>query len=128
LDAFTSCTPSIFGLVGVISLVLGALFLLTMHPAFLDAKQQSAIVKIVEIIVFLPAIPGGLLMFLGMEWFCLEVDTSRKSVRLLRAFMLLCTMPFGQVRLLLLNLPAANGMGRNENSLRVSPATSASAA
>lgn len=86
-----------FLVLSALSLVLGALFLLTMHPAFLDAKQQSAIVKIVEIIVCLPAIPGGLLMFLGMEWFCLEVDTSRKSVRLLRAFMLLCTMPFGQI-------------------------------
>jgi hypothetical protein len=61
-----------FLVLSALSLVLGALFLLTMHPAFLDAKQQSAIVKIVEITVFLPAIPGGLWMFLGMEWCCVR--------------------------------------------------------
>jgi hypothetical protein len=86
-----------FLILSALSLVLGVLFFLTMHPAFFEGKRQSAIANIVAIIVCLPAVSGGLIMFLGMEWYCLEVDTSRKSVRLLRAFMLLCTMPFGQI-------------------------------
>gem|GEM_PF-3694430 len=85
-----------FLVLSALSLVLGVLFALTMHATFFEANQQSAIVKIVAIIVCLPAVSGGLIMFLGMEWYCLEVDTSRKSVRLLRAFMLLCTMPLAR--------------------------------
>ena len=67
------------------------------HPNLFDAKQQPVTVRIVEVVVAIPAIIGGLCMFFGMAWYCLELDTSRSFVRVLVAFSMLCTAPFGQI-------------------------------
>jgi hypothetical protein len=80
------------------SLVLGILFvLLTYQPKLFDGKQQPLAVRIVEVIVLFPAVIGGLCMFFAMAWYCLVLDTSNAFLRVLPAFLMLCTLPFGQI-------------------------------
>ena len=63
-----------FMLMSVLSVVLGVIFvLMTYLPAIFDGKRQPLFVRAVVLIVTVPAIIGGLCMFFGMEWYCLEV-------------------------------------------------------
>lgn len=80
------------------SLLLGTLFLLqTYQPRLFDANAQPIAIRVLETIAVLPAVLGGLCMFFGMEWYCLEADTSKKYVRVLRALAMLLTAPLGQI-------------------------------
>jgi ABC-type multidrug transport system permease subunit len=87
-----------FMILAACSPALGILLvLMTYQPRLFDEKQQPIAVRIVEIIVAFPAIVGGLCMFFAMAWSCLELDTSGAFVRVLLAFLMLCTAPFGQI-------------------------------
>ena len=87
-----------FMIMSVLSILLGIIFVfMTYLPAIFDGNRQPLFVRTVLLIIAVPAIVGGLFMFFGMEWYCLEVDPSRKPIRLLQAFAMLCTAPFGQV-------------------------------
>jgi hypothetical protein len=80
------------------SLVLGILLVpITYQPKVFDGKQQPLAVRIVEVIVMFPAIVGGLCMFFAMAWYCLVLDTSNAFLRVLLAFLMLCTFPLGQI-------------------------------
>jgi hypothetical protein len=87
-----------FMIMSFCSLLLGALFLLeTYQPRLFDAKAEPIAIRVLETIAAMPAVLGGLCMFFGMEWYCLELDTSKKYVRVLRALAMLLTMPLGQI-------------------------------
>lgn len=85
-------------ILSVCSLLLGVVFaVMTYRPDLFDAERQPFAVRFVEVISLLPALLGGLPMFLAMEWYCLELDTARKPIRLLQALMMLLTLPLGQI-------------------------------
>jgi hypothetical protein len=87
-----------FMVFSALSLVLGVVYLLMVYqPMIFDEKRQPFIVRLIETIIVLPSIVGGLCMFFGMEWYCLGVDVSRKPIRLLRALAMMFTFPFGQI-------------------------------
>jgi hypothetical protein len=86
-----------FMILAVCSLALGILgALITYHPKLFEPSQPIPL-KVVELIVLFPSIIGGLCMFFGMAWYCLELDTAGAPARVLLAFLMLCTVPFGQV-------------------------------
>jgi hypothetical protein len=87
-----------FMILSACSLVLGILVvLMTYQPKLFDGRQQPLAVRIVELIVVCPAIVGCLCMFFAMAWYCLMLDTSNAFLRVLLAFLMLCTFPLGQV-------------------------------
>jgi hypothetical protein len=80
------------------SLTLGiVLMLLRYQSKLFDEQAKSLAVSVVAVIAMIPAIVGGLCMFFGMAWYCLEVDTPRVVLRALLAFLMLSTFPFGQI-------------------------------
>jgi len=87
-----------FMILAACPLALGILMvLLRYQPKLFDEKHQVLAVGIVEVIVMFPAIVGGLCMFFAMAWYCLVLDTSNAFLRVLLAFLMLCTCPFGQI-------------------------------
>jgi hypothetical protein len=77
--------------------MLFLLVLSTYQPKLFDGKQQPLAVRIVEVIALFPAVVGGLCMFFAMAWYCLVRDTSNAFLRVLLAFLMLCTFPLGHI-------------------------------
>lgn len=107
-----------FMIMSVLSVALGVIFvLMTYLPAIFDGKRQPLFLRAVVLVVAVPAITGGLCMFFGMEWYCLEVDTSRKTHQATPSFRHAVYSTIRSGHLLPLGLSTANPTGRNENHL-----------